>query len=309
MGKIKVSVVGAGNVGALAAKNIVTKSLADVALVDVAEGIAKGKAIDLSQDAVLHKSDCVVEGGSDFSIMKNSRIVAVCAGQPRTPGMTREDLIKKNSLIVKSISEQIKKYAPESIIITVTNPLDIMSWYMLRLLDIQKNKLIAMGGALDTARYHYYLSRKFSVPASKITGMVIGAHSDTMVPLVSKTVVDGRPLSEITDTKSIQELIAQTKNGGAEIVGYLKTGSAYFAPGASVALMVEAILKDSKLILPCGTLFEGEYGIENVFLGVGVILGKNGIEKVVEESISPDERKALEVSAEQVRKNFSEVDK
>jgi len=297
----KVTVVGAGNVGANCALRIAGKELADVVLVDVVEGVPQGKGLDLAQSGPVEGYDVAVIGANDYEPTANSDIVVITAGFPRKPGMSRDDLLMANYEIVKSATEQAVKYSPNAILILVTNPLDAMCWTAFQVSKFSRNRVIGMAGVLDTARYRTFIGMELGVSVENIQALVLGGHGDTMVPLVRLTSVSGIPLTELLDEATIERLVDRTRNGGAEIVKYLKTGSAYYAPSAATVEMVESILKDKKKVLPCAAYLEGEYGYQGLFVGVPVKLGSHGIEKIYEVQLQPAEKAMLDKSAAAVK--------
>ena len=299
--KSKVTVIGAGNVGANCAVNIAYKELADVVLVDVVEGVPQGKGLDLLQAGPVEGSDVLVTGANDYEPTADSDIVVITAGFPRKPGMSRDDLLMANYEVVKTATEQAVKYSPNAILILVTNPLDAMCWTAWNVSKFPRNRIIGMAGVLDTARYRTFIARELGVSVESITALVLGGHGDTMVPIVRLTTVGGIPLNELLDQATIDRLVDRTRNGGAEIVKYLKTGSAYYAPSAASVEMVESILKDKKKVLPCAAYLEGEYGISGLFVGVPVKLGGSGIEQIYEVKLTADEKQALDKSAAAVK--------
>jgi malate dehydrogenase len=292
----KVTVVGAGNVGANVALRIADKELADVVLVDVVEGVPQGKGLDILQSGPVQGYDVQITGSNDYEPSANSDIVVITAGFPRKPGMSRDDLLIANHEIVKSATEQAVKYSPNSILILVTNPLDAMCWSAYKVSGFSKNRVIGMAGVLDTARYRTFLAQELKVSVENISAMVLGGHGDTMVPLVRLTSVSGIPLTELLPKETIEAIVQRTRNGGAEIVKHLKTGSAYYAPSAATVEMVESILKDKKKVLPCAALLEGEYGVNGLFVGVPVKLGSRGIEKIYELQLTSEEKTMLDGS-------------
>lgn len=302
----KVSVFGAGNVGAEVARRIVEKKLADVVLVDIVEGIPQGKALDILQSGPMEGFDNKIIGTNDPSLIKDSSVVVVTAGLARKPGMSRDDLQAANANIVKGVAENIKKFAPDSIIIMVTNPLDVMTYLTWKIIGFEKKKVFGMAGELDTARMIAFISMDTGVPVSKIKAMVLGGHGDLMVPLASQTSVNGKPLSSLLPTEKIDAIINRTANGGAEIVNLLKTGSAYYAPSASAVKMVEAVIKNKGAMIPSAVILDGEYGQKDVCIGVPAKIGKNGIEKVIELKLTDKEKEMLMRSVgsvkEQIRK-------
>jgi malate dehydrogenase len=304
----KVTVVGAGNVGANCALRIADKELADVVLVDVVEGVPQGKGLDLLQSGPVQGYDVTVTGANNYEPTAESDIVVITAGFPRKPGMSRDDLLIANYEIVKTATEQAAKYSPNSIIIIVTNPLDAMCWTAYTVSKFSKNRVVGMAGILDTARFRTFIAQELSVSVENITALVLGGHGDTMVPLVRLSSVSGIPLTELLDQATLDKLVQRTRDGGAEIVRYLKTGSAYYAPSAAAVEMVESILKDKKKVLPCAAYLEGEYGINGLFVGVPCILGRNGIEKVVELDLTDEEKAAFAKSSAGVGKTCEEAE-
>ncbi|MBM3900287.1 MAG: malate dehydrogenase [Gemmatimonadetes bacterium] len=304
----KITVVGAGNVGATAAQRIAEKELArTVVMVDVAEGIPQGKGLDQWQSAPIEGFDSRVIGTNGYEETAGSDIVVITAGIARKPGMSRDDLLNTNAGIVKSVSEQIKKTSPNAIVIVVSNPLDVMCWVAKEATGFPRERVIGMAGVLDTARYRAFLATSLDVSVRDIQAMVLGGHGDTMVPLISYTSVSGIPITQLMEKATLDAIVDRTRNGGAEIVKHLKTGSAYYAPSAGAVQMVEAIVNDQKRILPCSAWLEGEYGMRGLYLGVPVKLGRNGMERIVEVTLTDDERAALTKSADAVREPMSVV--
>jgi malate dehydrogenase len=297
----KVTVVGAGNVGANCALRIAEKELADVVLVDVVEGVPQGKALDLLESGPVEGYDVSITGANSYESTANSDIVVITAGFPRKPGMSRDDLLFANYEVVRTATEQAVKYSPNCILILVTNPLDAMCWTAQQVSGFSKNRVIGMAGVLDTARFRTFIAEELGVSFENVTAMVLGGHGDTMVPLVRLSSVSGIPLTELLDKATIDRLVQRARDGGAEIVKYLKTGSAYYAPSAATVEMVESILKDKKKVLPCAVLLEGEYGINNLFVGVPVKLGARGVEKVYTIHLSAEEQAMLDKSAGAVK--------
>lgn len=297
----KVTVIGAGNVGANTAQKIAVKELADVVLVDVVEGVPQGKALDMLESAPVEGYDVSLVGANGYDETANSDIVVITAGFPRKPGMSRDDLLIANYDVVKTATEQAAKRSPNAILVLVTNPLDAMCWTALKTSGFPRERVIGMAGVLDTARFRTFIAEELNVSFENVTAMVLGGHGDTMVPLVRFTNVSGIPLSELTDQATIDRLVQRTRDGGAEIVKYLKTGSAYYAPAASTVEMVESILKNKKKVLPCAVCLNGEYGISELFVGVPVKLGSKGVEKIYEIKLDSAESAALEKSAAAVR--------
>lgn len=297
----KVTVVGAGNVGANVALRIADQELADVVLVDVVDGVPQGKALDILQSGPVQGYDVNVVGSNGYEETANSDIVVITAGFPRKPGMSRDDLLMANYEIVKTATEHAAKYSPNAILILVTNPLDAMCWTAWKISGFSRNRVLGMAGVLDTARYRTFIAQELGVSVENVAAMVLGGHGDTMVPLVRLTSVSGIPLTELLPQERINAIVDRTRNGGAEIVKYLKTGSAYYAPSAATVEMVESILKDKKKVLPCAALLDGEYGVNGLFVGVPVKLGTLGIEKIYELQLTADETVMLEKSVGAVK--------
>jgi malate dehydrogenase len=293
--------VGAGNVGANCAVRIADKELADVVLVDVVEGVPQGKGLDLLQSGPVQGYDVSITGANDYEPTANSDIAIITAGFPRKPGMSRDDLLMANFEVIKTATEQVAKYSPNCIIIVVTNPLDAMAQAAFRVSKFSKNRVIGMAGVLDSARFRAFIAQELNVSVENVTGVVMGGHGDTMVPLVRLSNVAGIPLTELMDQATIDRIVDRTANGGAEIVKYLKTGSAYYAPSAAAVEMAESILKDKKKVLPCAAYLEGEFGINGLFVGVPVKLGARGIEKIYEIKLTADEQAKLNKSAASVQ--------
>jgi malate dehydrogenase len=297
----KVTVVGAGNVGATTAHWIVSKELADVVLVDIVEGMPQGKALDLYQSTPVEDSDCRIIGTNGYDETANSDVVVITSGIPRKPGMSRDDLLETNKKIVGSVCEQIKKSSPNASVIIVSNPLDAMCHVAYHVLGFPRQRVMGMAGVLDTARYKTFLAMELGVSVEDIHGMVLGGHGDTMVPLPRHTSVAGIPLTELVSAERIAQIVERTAKGGAEIVGLLKTGSAYYAPASGTVAMVESILKDKKRVLPCAALTAGEYGYKDLFVGVPCVLGASGVEKIIELELDDHEKKLLDHSAGAVK--------
>jgi len=298
----KITVVGAGNVGATAAQRLAEKNLArTVVMVDVVEGVPQGKALDQWQSGPIEGYDTRVLGTNDYDAAAGSEIFVVTAGIARKPGMSRDDLVKTNAGIVKSVSEQIKRVAPDSIIIVVSNPLDAMCYVARKASGFPRERVIGMAGALDTARYRMFLAEAMNVSVEDIQAMVLGGHGDTMVPLISYTTISGIPVTQLLAKDKLDAIVQRTRNGGAEIVAFLKTGSAYYAPSAAAIQMVEAIVHDKKRVLPCSVWLQGEYGLKDVYCGVPAKLGKGGLEQILEVTLTEQERTDLHTSAEAVR--------
>lgn len=304
----KITVVGAGNVGATAAQRIAEKELArTVVMVDVVEGVPQGKGLDQWQSAPIELFDSRVVGTDGYDETAGSEIVVITAGIARKPGMSRDDLLNTNAGIVKDVAQNIKRTSPEAILIIVSNPLDVMSWVAKEVTGFPRERVLGMAGVLDTARYRAFLAEALDVSVRDIQAMVLGGHGDTMVPLVSYTAVSGIPVRQLLDQAALDAIVERTRNGGAEIVKHLKTGSAYYAPSAASVQMVESIVLDQKRVLPCAAWLEGEYGLSGLFLGVPCKLGRRGLEKILEVELTAEERAALEKSAEAVREPMRAV--
>jgi malate dehydrogenase len=303
-----ITVVGAGNVGATTAQRVAEKELARrVVMVDVVEGVPQGKGLDQWQSAPIEGFDSRIIGANGYDETAGSDIVIITAGIARKPGMSRDDLLNTNAGIVKQVSEQIARTSPNAIIIVVSNPLDVMCYVAKKVTGFPRERVIGMAGVLDTARYRAFLAEALDVSVRDIQAMVLGGHGDTMVPLISYTTVSGIPVTQLLDRKTLDEIVDRTRNGGAEIVKYLKTGSAYYAPSSGAVQMAEAIVFDQKRVLPCAAWLEGEYGMSEIFLGVPVKLGRGGVEKVLEVELTPKERVDLGKSAEAVREPISKL--
>lgn len=305
----KVTIVGAGHVGATAALLLAQKNLADIVLIDVVEDLPQGKALDMMQMAPVCGFTSTITGTNSYSDTKDSDIVIMTAGLPRKPGMSRDDLLTVNAKITEQVTTEIVKYSPNCIMIVVTNPLDVMVNLAMEFGNFPKNRIMGMAGVLDSARYRYFIADELNIPPSQVEAMVLGIHGDKMLPIPRYTTVCGVPISNFLSEEKLNSIIDRTKHGGAEIVKLLKTGSAYYAPALSIIAMVEAILKDTKAILPSAVLLEGEFGIEGVFLGVPARLGKDGFEGVVEIDLSDEELNALKQSANFVHENMDAMHK
>jgi malate dehydrogenase len=297
----KVTIVGSGNVGATAAHWIAAKELADVVLIDIIEGVPQGKGLDLLEAMPIEKRDSHIAGTNDYKDTANSDIVVVTAGIPRKPGMSRDDLLNTNHGIMKAVIGEAVKYSPNCILIIVSNPLDAMAQAAFKMSGFPRERVIGMAGVLDSARFRAFIAAELKVSVENITAFVLGGHGDTMVPLPRYSTVAGIPITELMDKVTVDRLVQRTRDGGAEIVKYLKTGSAYYAPSAAVAEMVEAILKDKKKILPCAAYLQGEYGINGLYVGVPVKLGAKGIEQIIEIKLTAEEKAGLDKSAAAVK--------
>jgi len=301
MGRKKITVVGAGNVGATTAHWLVSKELGDVVLVDIIEGMPQGKALDLAQAGPVEGYDSRLTGANGYKETANSDVVVITSGIARKPGMSRDDLLNTNAGIVSSVTEEIVKYSPNCIIIVVSNPLDAMAQVAWKKSGFPKHRVVGMAGILDSARMRCFLAEALNVSVESVSAFVLGGHGDTMVPLPRYSTCGGIPITELLPKEVVDQIVTRTANGGAEIVSLLKTGSAYYAPSAAAVEMVESILKDKKKILPCAAYLEGEYGINGLFVGVPVKLGANGIEEIIEIHLTTEERAALQKSAAAVQ--------
>jgi len=303
----KVTVIGAGNVGATAAQRLAEKELCDVVLIDIAEGLPQGKALDLREAAPIEKHDAAVDGSNTYEASAGSDIVIITAGIPRKPGMSRDDLLKTNTNIMKSVSAEAARKSPESILIIVSNPLDAMCHVAMETTGFPKERVIGMAGVLDSARFRTFIAMELNVSVENTHAFVLGGHGDTMVPLPRFSTVAGIPITELLSKERIEALVDRTRKGGGEIVGLLKTGSAFYAPASAAVEMAEAILKDKKKILPCAAYLKGEYGISDIFMGVPVKLGTKGIEDIIEIELSDTERTDLNASAKAVKNLIEEI--
>lgn len=304
----KITVVGAGNVGATTAQRIAEKELAhDVILVDIQEGVPQGKGLDQQQSAPIEGFDSRVTGTNTYDETTGSDVVIITAGIARKPGMSRDDLLNTNAGIVKQVSESIRSTSPEAIVIVVSNPLDVMSYVAKEVTGFPRERVLGMAGVLDTARYRAFIAEALEVSVRDIQAMVLGGHGDTMVPLISYTSVSGIPVTQLMSSEKLDAIVDRTRTGGAEIVKHLKTGSAYYAPSAAAVQMCEAIVRNQRRILPCAAWLEGEYGMSGLFLGVPCVLGRNGLERIIEVELTDAERDALKKSAEAVREPMSAI--
>ncbi|UCD38096.1 MAG: malate dehydrogenase [Fidelibacterota bacterium] len=299
---MKITVVGAGHVGATTAQRLAQHQLGEeVVLIDIAEGIPQGKALDMYESTPVLGSDTRLIGTNDYKDTAGSAITVITAGQPRTPGMSRDDLLMANHKIVSGVTKEVMKHSPDTILIVVTNPLDVMCSVAFQNSGLPTDKVIGMAGILDSTRFRSFIALELNVSVKDVQALVLGGHGDSMVPLVRYTTVAGIPISELIPAKRIEEIVQRTRDGGIEIVNYLKTGSAYYAPAAGVAEMVESMFKNQHRVLPCSAHLNGEYGIEGIFMGVPCILGKNGLEKIIELKITDEEKAALKKSADHVK--------
>ncbi len=304
----KITVVGAGNVGATAAQRLAEQELARaVVLVDVIEGVPQGKALDQWESAPIEGFDTRVVGANDYGPAAGSELVVVTAGIARKPGMSRDDLVRTNADIVKQVSQEIKRHCPNAIVVVVSNPLDVMCWVTKQVTGFSRERVFGMAGVLDTARYRAFLAEALDVSVEDVQAMVLGGHGDTMVPLISYTTVSGVPVTQLLDRSTLDKIVERTRNGGAEIVALLKTGSAYYAPSAAVVQMVAAIARDKKRVLPCAAWLEGEYGLSGIYCGVPCKLGRKGLEQILEVKLAAEEQAALKKSADAVKETMAAV--
>ncbi|WP_341788024.1 MULTISPECIES: malate dehydrogenase [unclassified Rickettsia] len=303
----KISLIGSGNIGGTLAHLISLKNLGDIVLFDVAEGIPQGKALDIMQANTLAGSDIKIKGTNNYADIKDSDAIIITAGLPRKPGMSRDDLISVNTGIMKSVAENVKKYAPNAFVIVITNPLDVMVYVMLKESGLPHNKVIGMAGVLDSSRFNLFLAEEFKVSTNSVSSIVLGGHGDAMVPLARYSTVKGVPIPDLvkmglSTNERIEKIIDRTRNGGGEIVALLKTGSAYYAPAASAVEMLESYLQDKRQILTCAAYLQGEYGVKDLYAGVPIIIGKNGVEKVIELQLTTDEQALFDKSVDGVKK-------
>ncbi|MEE2883739.1 MAG: malate dehydrogenase [Planctomycetota bacterium] len=307
MARRKIGVIGGGFVGSTTAQRLAEKELGDVVLVDIVEGMPQGKALDLVQAGPVCGYDSVVEGANDYSSLEGAELVIITAGMPRKPGMDRSDLLRVNGEIQQKVVSGIMEFAPSAMLVIVSNPLDVMCYVAHQVSGLPKNKVVGMAGVLDTARYRAFLAMEVGCSVRDIQAMVLGGHGDSMIPLTSTASVSGIPVQQLISAERLEALVDRTRHGGAEIVNLLKTGSAYYAPSASAVAMAESILLDQKRIMPCCSLLEGQYGIEDTWVGVPVILGSDGVEKIIEVELSSAESEALQASAAAVHDGQTEV--
>lgn len=314
MARKKIGLVGAGQIGGTLALLAGLKELGDIAIVDIAEGVPQGKALDIAEAAPVEGFDATYVGSNDYTAISGADVVIVTAGVPRKPGMSRDDLIGINTGVMKTVGENIKKYAPNAFVIVITNPLDAMVEVMQRVTGFKDNMVVGMAGVLDSARFRYFLSEEFGVSTEDVSAFVLGGHGDTMVPLVRYSTVAGIPLPDLvkmgwTTQEKMDAIVDRTRNGGAEIVNLLKTGSAFYAPAASAIAMAESYLKDKKRVLPCAAKLNGQYGVKGLYIGVPVIIGAGGVEKVIEITLNADEQKMFDHSVNAVKDLVAAVDK
>lgn len=306
MARAKIGLVGAGMIGGTLAHLAGLKELGDVALVDIAEGVPQGKGLDLAESAPVEGFDCDFQGANDYSVLKGSDVVIVTAGVPRKPGMSRDDLIGINTNIIQQVGAQIKEHAPEAFVIVITNPLDVMVEIMQRATGFADNKVVGMAGVLDSARFRFFLSEEFGVSVEDVSAFVLGGHGDTMVPLTRYSTIAGIPLPDCVEigwstSDKIDAIVDRTRKGGGEIVALLKTGSAYYAPASSAIAMAESYIKDKKRVLPCAAKLSGQYGVDGLYIGVPVVIGKNGVEKIIEIKLNADEQTMFDSSVDAVK--------
>ena len=307
--KKKISLIGAGQIGGTLAHLISVKELADVVLFDVAEGLAKGKALDIAQSNAVDGFNVNLSGTNNYEDTKNSDVIIITAGVPRKPGMTRDDLLGTNLKIIKQVAEGIKKTSPNAFVICITNPLDVIVMALQKYSGFPTNKVVGMAGILDTARFKYFLSQELKIASKNIESLVLGGHGDTMVPMPNHTTIKGKPLKQFLNEEKLNLIIDRTRKGGAEIIKFLEKGSAFYAPAASGVEMAESYLKDFKKILPCAAYLNGEYGISNIYAGVPVKIGKNGVEKIIEINLSSEEKKQFNNSIKAVQELFDAAKK
>jgi malate dehydrogenase len=306
MARHKIALIGAGQIGGTLALLAAQKELGDVVLFDIAEGMPAGKALDLAETAPVEGFNAALSGTNDYAGIDGADVVIVTAGIPRKPGMSRDDLIATNAAVIKSVGENIKKYAPNAFVIVITNPLDAMVWAMQKVTGLDPAKVVGMAGVLDSARFRYFLAEEFKVSVEDVTAFVLGGHGDTMVPLVRYSTVAGIPLPDLikmgwTTQEKLDQIVQRTRDGGAEIVALLKTGSAFYAPAASAIQMAESYLKDQRRLLPCAAHLTGQYGVSGLYVGVPTIIGKGGVEKIVEITLAPEERAMFDKSVAAVK--------
>ncbi len=305
----KISLIGAGQIGGTLAHLIALKELGNVVLFDVAEGLAKGKALDIAQSSGVDGFNCNLIGTNEYKDIKDSDVIIITAGVPRKPGMSRDDLLGTNLKIIKQVAEGIKKYSPNAFVICITNPLDVIVMALQKYSGLKVNKIVGMAGILDTSRFKYFLSKELKVPIANIKSTVLGGHGDTMVPMPNHTIINGKSLSQLVKDKIISQsqvdkIIEKTRKGGAEIVKFLEKGSAFYAPAASGVEMAEAYIKNQKKTLPCAAYLNGEYGVKNLYVGVPVVIGSNGVEEIIELKLDEKEKKNFELSISSVKELF-----
>jgi malate dehydrogenase len=306
MARSKIALIGAGQIGGTLALLAGLKELGDIALFDVVEGVPQGKALDIVQGSAVEDYDAVITGSNDYAAIEGADVVIVTAGVPRKPGMSRDDLIEINAKIVAEVGRAIRRHCPQAFVITITNPLDAMVWVMREACGLPPQRVVGMAGILDSARFRYFLAREFDVSVEDVTAFVLGGHGDTMVPLPRYATVAGIPLPDLVKMgwiteQRIDEIVQRTRDGGGEIVGLLKTGSAFYAPASSAIQMAEAYLRDKKRVLPCAAWLDGQYGVKDLYVGVPVVIGAGGVERIVEIALDPEEKAAFDKSVGAVR--------
>ena len=301
----KISLIGAGQIGGTLAHLISIKELADVVLFDVAEGIAKGKALDIAQSTAVDGFNCNLIGTNKYEDIKNSDVIIITAGVPRKPGMSRDDLLTTNLKIIRQVAEGIKKNSPDSFVICITNPLDVIVMALQKYSGLPTRKVVGMAGVLDSSRFKYFISQELKIPIKKINSMVLGGHGDTMVPVAKHTTVDGKELKNLIEEKKLKAIIDRTRKGGAEIIKFLEKGSAFYAPAASGVEMAESYIKNLKKTLPCAAYLNGEYGVKHLYAGVPVTIGENGVEKIIELDLSKEEKSSFNKSIKAVQDLFN----
>jgi len=314
MARAKIGLVGAGMIGGTLAHLIGLKELGDVAMVDIADGVPQGKGLDLAESSPVEGFDCDYQGSNEYDVLKGSDVVIVTAGIPRKPGMSRDDLIGINTGIIQTVGENIKKNAPDAFVIVITNPLDVMVEVMQRATGFADNKVVGMAGVLDSARFRYFLADEFDVSVEDVSAFVLGGHGDTMVPLTRYSTIAGIPLPDCVDMgwstqEKIDAIVDRTRKGGGEIVALLKTGSAYYAPASSAVAMAESYIKDKRRVLPCAAKLTGQYGVDGLYIGVPVVIGKNGVEKIIEIKLSDEEQAMFDHSVKAVEELVDALDK
>jgi len=302
--KKKISLIGAGQIGGTLAHLISVKELADVVLFDVVEGIAKGKALDIAQSTAVDGFNCNLIGTNKYEDIKNSDVIIITAGIPRKPGMSRDDLLATNLKIIKEVANGVKKNSPNAFVICITNPLDVIVMAFQKYSGLPTKKVVGMAGILDSSRFKYFLSKELKVPVKTVNTIVLGGHGDTMVPMPNHTTVDGKKIKNLIDEKKLETLLERTRKGGGEIVKFLEKGSAFYAPAAAGVEMAEAYLKDMKKQLPCAAFLDGEYGFKNLYAGVPIIIGKNGVEEIIELELTPKEKENFDISIKEVKNLF-----
>ena len=309
MRRAKITIIGAGNVGGSTAQRLVAEALGDVVLLDIEDGLARGKALDLAEAAPMYRSNCQVTGGSDYAITAQSDVVVITSGSPRKPGMSRDDLLKINTGIVRQVTEQVARHSPQAVLIVVSNPLDAMTYVAHRVSQFTPERVMGMAGVLDAARFKAFLADALSVSVDNIEALVLGGHGDTMVPLTRSTTVGGVPVTALLSEAQLEAIVQRVRDGGAEIVNLLKTGSAYFAPSAAVVEMVRAVVRDQHKLLPCAAYCRGEYGAQDLFVGVPAQLGSRGVERIVPMELTAQERAAFQKSVDAVRELCHLIDR